>query len=90
MTRRDAMATVFVVAAAVLYVLWAAGVETAGLSEVKVVSGLVLGFGFVASASAVVLWLISTIRHAAIASDATRGSRPGAAGPTSRAAPGTP
>lgn len=136
LTRRDAAATVFVGAAAALYGLWLAGVEVAGLSEVRVVTGIVLGLGFAASASAVVptfetlwhgskaylaltsliglgalaagvaalvtereemltalvlatlaLWIISTIRHAALA---PRGSRPRAAARTSRAVPGTP
>jgi hypothetical protein len=54
LTSRDRFATVFVAAIALVYVLWLAGVESQGATEVRVVTGIVLALGFGASASAVV------------------------------------
>lgn len=52
--RRDLIATVFVVAGAVVYALWLAEHPIAGLSSVRGVALIVLATGVAASASAVV------------------------------------
>ncbi len=51
---QDRLATVFVTAGALVYVLWLLGVGSQGASGVRVVAGIILGLGFGASASAVV------------------------------------
>lgn len=51
---RDGLATVFVAAAGVLYALWLAGTDLLGISETRVVAGVVLGLGLAASVTAVV------------------------------------
>jgi hypothetical protein len=51
---RDALATVFVLAAALLYALWLAGVEVFGLSSVRAVGIVVMALGLAASVTAVV------------------------------------
>lgn len=53
LTSRDWVATFFVVVAACVYAVWAAA-GSHGETEVRVVTGIVLAFGFAASASAVV------------------------------------
>lgn len=52
--RRDQIATLLVAVAAVAFGLWLAGVDTLGMSDTRVVAGIVLGLGFAASAAAVV------------------------------------
>lgn len=51
---RDLLATVFVAAGALAYGLWQAGVGSQGVTEVRVVTAIVLVLGIAASASAVV------------------------------------
>ena len=51
---RDLLATALVGAAGVLYVLWNAGFAPVGLGSVRATGLVMLGLGFVASASAVV------------------------------------
>ena len=51
---RDLLATVFVAAGALVYLLWLAGVGSQGETEVRAVTVIVLVLGFGASASAVV------------------------------------
>ena len=51
---RDALATVFVLAAALLYALWLADVEVFGLSSVRAVGIVVMALGLAASVTAVV------------------------------------
>jgi hypothetical protein len=48
------LATVSVLAAVVVYTLWLAGAGSQDITGVRVVTGVVLALGFVASASAVV------------------------------------
>jgi hypothetical protein len=52
--KRDIIATGLVVAAGVLYLLWAVDAAPAGLSGTRATGVVVLGLGFAASASAVV------------------------------------
>lgn len=52
--KRDVIATVVVVVAACLYGLWTAGFAPPGLGSLRVTGSVMLGLGFVASASAVV------------------------------------
>jgi hypothetical protein len=52
--KRDVIATLMVVAAVALYVLWAADAAPAGLHSVRATGLVILGLGFAASASAVV------------------------------------
>ncbi len=54
LTSRDRVATVFVGAGALVYLLWLAGVGSRVETDVRVVTGTVLALGFWASASAVV------------------------------------
>lgn len=51
---RDRIATVLVVLAAAVYLLWAVGAALPGMESVRVTGLVVLGLGFVASAGAVV------------------------------------
>jgi hypothetical protein len=51
---RDWLATAFVAAAAVIYILWLTGTELFGTSGPRVVTGMVFGFGLAASLTAVV------------------------------------
>ncbi len=53
LTWRDGLATVFVVAGALLYGLWLAGIEAFGMG-VRGLGGIVLGLGLAASVTAVV------------------------------------
>lgn len=52
--RRDAVATVLVAVASVLYVLWVVGATPPGLGAVRATGSVILALGFAASASAVV------------------------------------
>ena len=52
--RRDAIATGLVVAAGLVYVLWASGAAPPGMSSTRVTGSVVLALGFAASATAVV------------------------------------
>jgi hypothetical protein len=52
--KRDLIATAFVAAAGVLYVLWATGSTLPGMSGTRVTGVVVLALGFAASATAVV------------------------------------
>lgn len=52
--KRDLIATALVVAAGVLYLLWAVDAAPAGLSGTRATGAVILGLGFAASASAVV------------------------------------
>ncbi|MGE5225716.1 MAG: hypothetical protein ACM3OO_02465 [Planctomycetaceae bacterium] len=54
LTWRDALATVFVVAAALVYALWLAEVEVFGLSSPRAVGIVVMVLGLAASVTAVV------------------------------------
>ena len=54
LTWRDALATVFVLAAAVLYLLWLAEIEVLGMSSPRAIGGVVMGLGLAASITAVV------------------------------------
>jgi hypothetical protein len=54
LTWRDRLATVSVFAAVLVYALWLAGAGSQDVTGVRVVAGVVLALGFVASASAVV------------------------------------
>ena len=54
--KRDAIATVLVAVAGVLYWLWAVGSAPPGLGSVRATGTVILALGFVASASAVVPW----------------------------------
>jgi len=51
---RDRIATVLVVLASAVYVLWATGAALPGMESVRVTGLVVLGLGFIASAGAVV------------------------------------
>jgi hypothetical protein len=51
---RDWLATVLVVAASIYYAMFAAGTALLGASNPKLVAGVILAFGFVASFTAVV------------------------------------
>ena len=53
-SRRDIVATIFVLAGALVYVLWLTSHPLPGLSSPRVVAVVVLGTGVAASASAVV------------------------------------
>jgi len=54
LARRDRIATLCVALGALVSVLWLAGVGSQGIAGARVVTGIVLALGFVASASAVV------------------------------------
>ena len=54
LTWRDALATVFVLAAAILYLLWLAEIEVLGMSSPRAIGGVVMGLGLAASVTAVV------------------------------------
>lgn len=54
LTPRDRVATLLVAVGALVYVLWLAGVGSQEVRGVRIVTGIVLAAGFVASASAVV------------------------------------
>jgi hypothetical protein len=54
LTWRDVLATVFVLAAAVLYLLWLADIEVLGISSARVVGAIVMVLGLAASVTAVV------------------------------------
>lgn len=51
---QDRLATAFVAAGGLVYVLWLLGIGAQGANGVRVVAGIILGLGFGASASAVV------------------------------------
>ena len=63
MTWRDGLATVFVLVAVLVYVLWLAGVEVFGLG-VRGVGAVVLGLGLAASVIAVVYGVGAGLLHA--------------------------
>lgn len=54
LTWRDALATIFVLGAALVYALWLAGVEVLGMSSATAVGVVVLVLGMAASVTAVV------------------------------------
>jgi hypothetical protein len=54
LSRRDILATLFVLAGALVYVLWLVDHPLPGMSSLRVVAFVVLGSGVAASASAVV------------------------------------
>jgi hypothetical protein len=54
LTRRDLIATVCVAVGTLAAVMWLAGMGSQGITGARVVTGIVLALGFVASASAVV------------------------------------
>jgi len=54
LTWRDALATVFVLVAALLYALWLAGIEVFGMSSPTAVGVVVMALGMAASVTAVV------------------------------------
>lgn len=54
LARRDRIATFLVAAAALVYLIWFVGDGSLDETDVRVVTGIVLALGFVASASAVV------------------------------------
>src|SRR5512141_2172414 len=54
LTWRDTLATVFVLAAAVLYLLWLAEIEVFGMSSPRAIGAVVMVLGLAASVTAVV------------------------------------
>lgn len=61
--KRDLIATVLVAAAGILYLLWAADAAPPGLGGTRATGTVVLGLGFIASASAVVPGFEDLIHH---------------------------
>lgn len=54
LTWRDTLATIFVLAGAILYLLWLADIEVVGISSARAVGGVVMVLGLAASVTAVV------------------------------------
>lgn len=61
---RDGLATLFVGVGALLYGLWLAGAEVAGVSGTKAVGAIILGLGLAASVIAVVYGVGAGLLHA--------------------------
>jgi len=61
---RDGLATVFVGAGAVLYVLSLTGTDVPGMSETRVIAAVILGLGLAASVTAVVYGVGVGLLHA--------------------------
>jgi hypothetical protein len=58
------LATVFVLAGAILYALWLAGIEVFGISDVRVLGAIIMALGLAASVTAVVYGVGAGLMHA--------------------------